>query len=297
MYLKKKILHNSGVKKMKKPIFGCGWKMYLSDNEAVNHAKKLKSRVSREDQIELYVLPSFTAIRDVKKILEGTDINVGAQNMCWEDKGAFTGEVSIRSLREIGIKYIEIGHSERREFFGETDETCNKKLKKALEYDMIPIFCIGENAAEKEYGLAKVVMHKELTIALHNIDYEDAKKIIYAYEPVWAIGKDDAADPDYVEDVQKYIRHLLTELYPMSNQGIDFKVVYGGSVSLKNVSDLVKKPNIDGVFVGRSSLDVDNYERMLEIIKKDFKYFKKQVRQVDTDRQILTSQNMPPITG
>ena len=256
---------------MKKPIFGCGWKMYLSDNEAIKHAEALRARVRREDQVELYVLPSFTAIREVKKTLEGTDINVGAQNMCWEEKGAFTGEVSVRSLKEIGIKYVEIGHSERREFFGETDETCNMKIKKALEFDMIPVFCIGENATEKDDGLTKEVMKREITMALKDIVFENARNIIYAYEPVWAIGKDDAADPNYVEDVQKYIRELLTELYPMSNQGVEFKVVYGGSVSLKNVSDLVKKPNIDGVFVGRSSLDPNNYEKMLGIIKKDFK--------------------------
>lgn len=253
---------------MKKPIFGCGWKMYLSDNEAVNHAEKLRTRVGREDQIELYVLPSFTAIRDVKRILEDTGINVGAQNVCWEEKGAFTGEVSIRSLKEIGIKYVEVGHSERREFFGETDETCNKKLKTVLEHGMIPILCIGENAIEKEDGLTKEVIKRELTIALHNIAYDDARKIIFAYEPVWAIGKDTAADPDYVEDVQKYIRDLLSELYPTPDRGVEFKVVYGGSVSLKNVFDFVQRPNIDGVFVGRSSLDVDNYEKMLEIIKK-----------------------------
>jgi len=256
---------------MKKPIFGCGWKMYLSDNEAIAHAEALKSKVSREDQIELYVLPSFTAIRDVKRILDDTDINVGAQNMCWEDEGAFTGEVSARSLKELGVKYVEIGHSERREFFGETDETCNKKLKEALKHDMVPVFCIGEKADEKEKDLTKEVMQRQIYVAIQDIAFKDAKKIIYAYEPVWAIGKDDAADPEYVEDVQKYIRKLLAELYPSSDQGTEFKVVYGGSVSLKNVSELVQKPNIDGVFVGRSSLDASSYKKILEIIKNDFR--------------------------
>lgn len=257
---------------MKKPIFGCGWKMYLSDNEAIQHAKELRSRVGREEQVELYVLPSFTAIRDVKKILDDTDISVGAQNMCWEEKGAFTGEVSVRSLKEIGIRYVEIGHSERREFFGETDETCNKKLKQALKHDMIPVFCIGELDDEKEQGLTKDVMKREVSVALKDIAYEDAKKVIYAYEPVWAIGKDDAADPGYAEDVQKYIRELLAELYPDSDGGKEFKIVYGGSVSLKNVAQLMQKPNIDGVFVGRSSLDADNYKKILEIVKESINY-------------------------
>lgn len=253
---------------MKKPIFGCGWKMYLSDNEAIQHAETLKSRVGREDQVELYVLPSFTAIRDVKRILDETDINVGAQNMCWEEKGAFTGEVSVSSLKEIGIKYVEIGHSERREFFGETNETCNKKLKIALRQGMIPILCIGEKDDEKEKGLTKEVIGEEVCAALQDISFADAKKIIYAYEPVWAIGKDDAADSEYAEGIQRYIRELLTKLYPGSNEGAEFKVVYGGSVSLKNVAQLIEKPNIDGVFVGRSSLNADNYIKILEIIKK-----------------------------
>lgn len=248
---------------MKKPIFGCGWKMYLSDNEAVEHAKELRSKVYREDKVELYVLPSFTALRDVKRVLQDTDINVGAQNMSWDEKGAFTGEVSVRSLKEIGITHVEIGHSERREFFGETDETCNKKLGKALEYNLIPVFCIGEKEKEKENGLTKEVIWREITVALQGIAYEDARKIIYAYEPVWAIGKDIAADPDYVEDVHKYIRDLLSEIYSIPNQGVEFKIVYGGSVSLKNVSELVQKPNVDGVFVGRSSLDAKNRKATL----------------------------------
>lgn len=255
---------------MKKPIFGSGWKMYFTDSEAVEHALGIKEKIKEENEIELFVLPSFTILSKIKEIFEGTSINVGAQNMCWEEKGAYTGEVSVRSLNEIGIQYVEIGHSERRELFGETDHTVNMKLKKALEFNFIPVFCIGEESNQKEKRLTEEILAIEIKTALSNIKYEDAVKIIYAYEPVWAIGKDDAAQPEYVEKVHSFIRETLKSNYSQSKDGTEFKIVYGGSVSLKNVEKLIKQPDIDGVFVGRSSLKLDSYIEMLQIIKENF---------------------------
>ncbi len=257
---------------MKRPIFGCGWKMYFKDSEAIEHANILADKISVEENIELYVLPSFTVLREVSKILKDTSISVGAQNMSWNEKGAYTGEVSVLSLKEMDIKYVEIGHSERRKYFAETDKTINKKLKKALEYDLVPVFCIGENANEKNNNLTEEVLTRQIQNALEGIGVNDAKKIIFAYEPVWAIGKSDAANVDYVEVTHKFIRSLLRFNYSSQiNDGEEFKLVYGGSVSTENAADLIEKPNIDGIFVGRASLDPNGYFEILNIVKNNSK--------------------------
>jgi triosephosphate isomerase (TIM) len=252
---------------VKKPIFGSGWKMFMTDNEAIAYAKSLKKNILEERDVELFVLPSFTAIDRVSSILKETDIKIGAQNMCWEEKGAFTGEVSALSLKEMGVRYIEIGHSERRSLFGENNNTVNLKIKKGLEHNLVPIFCMGEEKEEKEKNLTKELLATEIKTALYGILYNDAKKIIYAYEPVWAIGMDKSAQPDYAEEILAFIRELLTDLYRESKDGSEFTLVYGGSVSLQNVKELISKPNIDGVFVGRASLDVNSYMDILKIVK------------------------------
>jgi triosephosphate isomerase len=253
---------------MKKPVFGSGWKMFLTDSEAISYADKLKESICEEKDVDLFVLPSFTALERVKGILSGTDIEVGAQNMSWESKGAFTGEVSVLSLYEMGIGYIEIGHSERRKMFGENNNTVNLKIKKALEFNLRPIFCMGEKSDEKAKNLAGEVLATEIKSALYGITYQDARKIIYAYEPVWAIGKEDGAPPEYAEEMLRFIRDLLASLYAESDDGTEFTIIYGGSVSLKNAAQLISKPNIDGLFVGRASLNIDSYMEILKIIKK-----------------------------
>lgn len=258
---------------MKKPVFGSGWKMFMTDNEAIDYAKKLKENIVNEDDVELYVLPSLTAVERVKSILSDTNINVGAQNMCWEEKGAFTGEVSVLSLKELGAKYIEIGHSERRTLFGETNKIVNLKIKKALEHDLIPVFCMGEESEEKEKDLAKELLATEIKTALYGISHADAKKIIYAYEPVWAIGQNKSAQPDYAEEITGFIRELLKQLYSESIDGSEFTIVYGGSVSLENVEEIISKPNIDGVFVGRASLCIESYMEILKIVKNSCKQY------------------------
>jgi len=252
---------------LKKPIFGSGWKMFMTDKEAIAYAQQLKENISKEKDVELFVLPSFTALDRVGSILAGTDVNIGAQNMCWEEKGAFTGEVSALSLKEIGARYVEIGHSERRSMFGENNNTVNLKIKKGLEHNLVPIFCMGEEKEEKEKNLTKELLSTEIKTALYGIPYTDAKKIIYAYEPVWAIGMDKSAQPDYAEEILAFIRELLTGLYVEAKDESEFSIVYGGSVSLDNVEELISKPNIDGVFVGRASLNIDSYINILKIVK------------------------------
>lgn len=256
---------------MKKPVFGSGWKMFMTDNEAITYAQSLKENIAQELDVELFVLPSFTAIERVGSILSGSDINIGAQNMCWEEKGAFTGEVSVLSLKEIGVRYIEIGHSERRTLFGENNNTVNFKIKKGLEHNLIPVFCMGEENEEKEKNLTKELLSTEIKTALYGIEYADAKKIIYAYEPVWAIGMDKSAQPDYAEEILGFIRGLLMQLYVEAEDGSEFTIVYGGSVSLENVEELISRPNIDGVFVGRASLTIESYMEILKIIKNSCK--------------------------
>jgi len=256
---------------MKRPIFGSGWKMFFTDKEAVTYGQKLKESIKDEKEVELFVLPSFTVLDRIGSILADTDISIGAQNMCWEDRGAFTGEVSAVSLREMGVKYIEIGHSERRELFGENNTAINLKIKTALKHNMIPIFCMGENNDEKDKNLTKELLATEIKTALFGVPYKDAVKIIYAYEPVWAIGRENSAQPDYAEEILKFIRELLSSMYVETEGGSEYKLVYGGSVSLNNIGELIKRPNIDGVFVGRASLNIDSYMEMLDIMKSGSK--------------------------
>lgn len=251
----------------KKPIFGSGWKMFMSDSEALAHAARLKECVTLEPGVELFVLPSFTALDRVAGILAGTDIHVGAQNMAWEDRGAFTGEVTAASLQEMGLKYVEIGHTERRTLFGETYATVNRKMKKALAYGLIPVLCTGENADQKDAGLTREVLATEVKTAVQGIPYEQVVQVLYAYEPVWAIGKADSASAGYAQEMLRFIRTLLVSLYPESGDGAAFNLLYGGSVSLNNVGGLMSQPDIDGVFVGRASMQAASYMEMLHIIK------------------------------
>jgi triosephosphate isomerase len=245
---------------MKKPIFGAGWKMYLTDLEACQLASEINESNILNDSVESYVLPTFTALNRVNNILADCVVNVGAQNMCYEQSGAFTGEVSVRSLVEMGLKYIEIGHSERRSLYNDTHASINRKVKLALENNLIPILCIGEDLNDKVAKRTNEVLEMDIRTALFGVDYESAKEVIFAYEPIWAIGQQESAGAKYANNVHMFIRELLQSLYEESENGDEFKIVYGGSVTPDNAEQLMNEPHIDGVFVGRSSLNIESYE-------------------------------------
>lgn len=253
---------------MKRPIFGAGWKMYLSDSEACQLAAIINESTVLDESVESYVLPTFTALNRVNNILADSIVNVGAQNISYEQSGAFTGEVSVRSLVEMGLKYVEIGHSERRSLFNDTHVSINRKVKLALENKLVPILCIGEDLNDKISMRTNEVLEMDIRTALFGVDYEGAKEIIFAYEPIWAIGQQESAGAKYANNVHMFIRKLLHSLYHESQNGNEFKIVYGGSVSTDNVEQLMNEPHIDGVFVGRSSLDLKSYETIFRKVSK-----------------------------
>ncbi|SDS01651.1 triosephosphate isomerase [Paenibacillaceae bacterium GAS479] len=248
---------------MKPMILGSGWKMFLTDSEALAHAEAIAAFGTESQGVELFVLPSFTALHRVTERLAGCGIHVGAQNLAWAEKGAFTGEVSVLSLKELGVTHAEIGHTERRELFGETVETIARKLHTALEHGMTPVYCFGENAAEKRDGRTERVLADEFRKTLRGICFEEAQRIIFAYEPVWAIGVAESAEPADVNPIIGSLRSVLAELYPTSKDGAEFRIVYGGSVNLDNFPKLLEQPHIDGLFVGRASLVPESYAEMV----------------------------------
>jgi len=215
--------------------------------------------------VQPFFFPPFTVLNEITSILSDTCIKVGAQNMHWEDYGAYTGEISPFMIKDCKSNLVELGHSERREYFNETDYTVNKKVLAALKHDIVPLICIGENSNEKEFGVAREFVIRQLKIALNSVPKERASEIILAYEPVWAIGEGGVpADPTYAEEIHQALKTTLVKLYDVHIAN-KIPVLYGGSVNLKNVGMLLAQPNIDGVFVGRAAWNPQNLITLIEI--------------------------------
>jgi triosephosphate isomerase len=212
--------------------------------------------------VEVAVAPPFTALYAVHKELEGSSIRLAAQNLFWEEKGAYTGEVSPPMLKELGCQYAILGHSERRQFFGETDETVNRRMKAALGQDLKVIFCIGETLKEREGGKTFSVIERQITGGLKDIGKEEMKRVVVAYEPVWAIGTGKTATPEQAEEVHRFIREKLEKLY---SRGIaeEVRIQYGGSVTPENIKGLMNQKNIDGALVGGASLKSDTFSKIV----------------------------------
>lgn len=240
--------------------------MYKVISEAIELANGLKRACFKLDsgKIDIILCPPFTALCEVSEIISGTDIQLGAQDCFWQDEGAFTGEVSPRMLKDVGCAFVIIGHSERRQYFAETNESVNKKIKAALVSGLTPICCVGETLAEREKNLTFEVIDSHVKGALKDIDEAALLKIIFAYEPVWAIGTGKTATPQQAEEVHLYIRKLLEKLY---NKGTadEIRIQYGGSVKPENIISLMQQPDVDGALVGGASLSVDAFS---DIIKK-----------------------------
>jgi triosephosphate isomerase (TIM) len=206
--------------------------------------------------------PTFTSLQAVSEAIKGTNMVLAAQNMHWEDKGAFTGEISAEMLLDLGCKYVIIGHSERRQYFGETDETVNKKARQALKNGLSAILCVGETLAEREAGKLNEVINRQVTGGLKDIGVEDMKKVVIAYEPVWAIGTGKTATPEQANDVHSLIRQKVNTLYTtVVAEGL--RIQYGGSVTPENVTSLMAKPDIDGALVGGASLKPDTFATLV----------------------------------
>jgi triosephosphate isomerase len=253
-----------------KPFIAGNWKMYKTISEAVEIVKALKQASPDLTEAELVVIPPFTALNDVKKTIEGSTVQLGAQNFHWEEKGAFTGEISAPMIKDAGCRYIVIGHSERRQYFSETDETVNKKIKAALTHDLIPIMCIGESLDEKEKEKTMEKIESQLNGGLEGMGQEEMRRIIIAYEPIWAIGTGLTATPSQAEEVHGFIRDKLAEKY--GNESASCAIIlYGGSVKPANTYELLKEKNINGALVGGASLEADSF---IQIAKEAIRAYK-----------------------
>ena len=245
---------------MRKPLIAGNWKMFKTTAQALEFAEEFKKLYNKPD-VGAAICAPFTQLFALKKAFEGTNIKLGAQNMHFEDEGAFTGEISAKMLKEIGVDYCVIGHSERRQYFNETDETVNKKVKKAFSEGITPILCIGEVLEERDGGKEFEVVKRQLTGALDGVREECAGKIVIAYEPVWAIGTGRTATPDQANEMCSYIRKLLEELY--GGQVADKALIqYGGSVKPSNAADIMNMADIDGALVGGASLKAKDFTEL-----------------------------------
>ena len=241
---------------MRKPIIAGNWKMHKTIAEALEFVNEVKDRVNN-DKVEAVICAPFTLLKDLKQATKGTNIKIGAQNMHFEEKGAFTGEISPLMLKELDMDYVVIGHSERRQYFNETDETVNKKVLKALEVGIDPILCVGETLEEREAGNTKDVCKVQVEKALENVSKEDLAKVVIAYEPVWAIGTGKTATSEDANDVIAYIREVVASVYgELANE---VRIQYGGSVKPANVAEIMGQSDIDGALVGGASLKADDY--------------------------------------
>lgn len=245
---------------MRKPIIAGNWKMHKTIAEALEFVHEVKDRVNN-DKVEAVICAPFTLLKDLKQATKGTNIKIGAQNMHFEEKGAFTGEISPLMLKELDMDYVVIGHSERRQYFNETDETVNKKVLKALEVGIDPILCVGETLEEREAGNTKDVCKVQVEKALENVSKEDLAKVVIAYEPVWAIGTGKTATSEDANDVIAYIREVVANLYgELANE---VRIQYGGSVKPSNVAEIMNQSDIDGALVGGASLEANDYVELV----------------------------------
>ena len=246
----------------RKPIIAGNWKMNMTATQARELAAKLIPLVSAVKDRDIVLGPPFTSIAAVAETIKGTNISLAAQNLHWEDKGAFTGEISAEMLLDLSCRYVIIGHSERRQYFGETDESVNKKVKQALKKGLLPILCVGETLAEREAGKLNDIISRQVTVGLKDIFAEDMKKVVIAYEPVWAIGTGKTATPEQANEVHALIRQNVNAL-SSADIAEGLRIQYGGSVTPENVSTLMAMPDIDGALVGGASLKPESFAALV----------------------------------
>jgi len=251
---------------MRKLLIAGNWKMNKTPAESVEFVKQLTENTKKYEDRDILICPPFTSIPLVSDAINGGGIKLGAQNMYFEEEGAFTGEISPKMLKEINVEYVLCGHSERRNIFGESNETINKKIKKVLEYEMIPILCIGENLNERESGETFNIIQKQLDICLTNLSENINKKVVIAYEPVWAIGTGKTASPSQAEEVHIFIRDYVKKNFT-EEIGENLIILYGGSVKSDNVDSIMAEQDIDGVLVGGASLKIDSFLRIIDYKK------------------------------
>lgn len=247
---------------MRTPIIAGNWKMFKTDAEARAFVDAVKGRVEAGG-VESVICAPFTALSALVEVVKGTPLKVGAQNMHWEESGAFTGEVSGPMLKALGVEYVIIGHSERRAYFAETDETVNKKVQAALKYGLKPIICVGEHLEEREAGRTEEVCRVQVEAALQGLSADQVSDVVIAYEPIWAIGTGKSSTAEDAGSVIAFIRSRIASQFD-AQTAEKVRIQYGGSVKPDNVREFMAQPDIDGALVGGASLEPDSYVQLIE---------------------------------
>jgi triosephosphate isomerase len=244
------------------PLMAGNWKMNKTIEEGLTLALSLKELLAGIDAVEIVLAPPFTMLDRIKGELGDSNIHLAAQNLFWKEEGAYTGEISPVMVKDVGCEYVILGHSERREYFKESDDIVNKKVLAALKNELNPILCVGETLEEREGGKTFKVVERQVRVGLEGCLQGQMRHVTIAYEPIWAIGTGKTAKPEEAEDVHQRIRDVLYELFEMDALE-DTRIIYGGSVGPQNVDALMAQPNIDGALVGGASLKADSFERIV----------------------------------
>ena len=248
---------------MRKKILAANWKMNLTHLEAESYMHTFLGEIGEVDDVEIVMIPPFTSIPVLAQISEKAPfIRIGAQNMYWERSGAYTGEISATMLRVLFVKYVVIGHSERRMLFGETDETVNRKVHSALEAGLRPIVCVGESTTQRDNDEVETVLRRQLELGLKDLSVKDAVEIVIAYEPVWAIGTGRTATPAQAEEAHRFIRSVLSKMFG-TGPAERVRIQYGGSVKPDNAQELLRRSDIDGALIGGASLDPHSFAKII----------------------------------
>lgn len=253
-------------KKLRRPVIAGNWKMNQTPDEAKALIEEMKPLVKDADCDVVLCVP-YVDLAAASEAAKGSNIRVGAENCHWAEKGAFTGEISAKMLKSMGIPYVIIGHSERRQYFGETDQTVNKRVRAALDAGLTVILCVGEYLEQREQGITEEVVRLQTKVALGGVSEEELKKIIIAYEPVWAIGTGRTATAEQANEVNKAIRDCVAELYT-KNAADGLVVQYGGSMNAKNAAELLAQPDVDGGLIGGASLKAEDFSIIVAAASK-----------------------------
>lgn len=246
----------------RRPLIAGNWKMYKTCSEAESTAGELVRRTADITDVDVMIAPPYIALSAVSKVVTNTPVCLGAQNLFFEKEGAFTGEISPPMLASVGCSHVIIGHSERRQYFGETDESVNKKIRAAVVHGLTPVFCVGETENERDAEETFSVLDKQIRKGLQGFSFKEIAELIIAYEPVWAIGTGKTATKEQAQDVHHFLRNLLTEIYGQAFADT-VRILYGGSVKPGNIKELMDMPDVDGALVGGASLDAETFSAII----------------------------------
>ena len=246
----------------RRPLIAGNWKMFKTCPEAVETARQLVKLIADNTTVDVMIAPPFTSLMPVSDVVKGSCVALGAQNLFWEPEGAYTGEISSAMLVSAGCSYVIIGHSERRQYFGETDITVNKKIKAAIKDNLIPVVCVGESEKERESNDTFSVLDKQVAKGLENLALSDLETLIIAYEPVWAIGTGKTATSKQAQEIHQYLRSLIEKNFG-NNLANSVRILYGGSVKPDNIKELMLMPDVDGALVGGASLNAETFSKIV----------------------------------